>query len=438
MSPYQKRKCDISVTFKKNDLCNFAEVLNRLSVRVDAVNTTTGEKVSFTEVAQQDNRRDFTVNTGNKAANLDITVTIGLFEPIKLTACIPNQNAPAATASQTATIYCNGAGVPSFLKGLIGEETPQDAVELNVDIEAENLFTDGDNDTLTYSAPAFVLDENGTAADAAMISAEKTGKDSYRILVDSSSTGVFHDTFTVIMNITATDGDGVTSVVPYAKTFTVVDLHNKYLTLAAITGIALAALIVLILVIHQLRKPRFTRLAISVTEEPSMYETSRLELPNCKTPVNALQCGVNGENSSVSNTQLQNVILKPARAAKAIDVVCKKIETDYEITMSDKSLKAGKKVRWYLDGELKIRRMNEECALVMKLCEKQTIDGADSFMSDAGGADDWASDEQGFENAASKKSKRLNRSVKKASKQDAHKGNDDEWSSGDGNDGFGF
>lgn len=140
----------------------------------------------------------------------------------------------------------------------------------------------------------------------------------------------------------------------------------------------------------------------------------------------------------MSSTQLQNVILKPARAAKAIDVVCKKIETDYEITMSDKPLKAGKKVRWYLDGELKIRRMNEECALVMKLCEKQTIDGADSFMSDAGGADDWASDEQGIENAASKKSKRLNRSIKKTSKQDAHQGNDDEWSSGDGNDGSGF
>ncbi len=144
-------------------------------------------------------------------------------------------------------------------------------------------------------------------------------------------------------------------------------------------AIAVIAAIVMVLIIHQIRKPRFARLEIAVTEEPSMYESSYVELPNSKKPMNALRCGVNGENCDVSNAQLQSVILKPARSAKAIDVVCKKIEADYEVTMGGKALKAGKKVRWHLDGELKIRRMNEESALVMKLCEKQRDDGVEDF-----------------------------------------------------------
>ena len=415
-----------------------AEVLNRLSVRVDAVNTTADEKVSFTEDSQQDNSRDFTINTGNKAANIDVTVTIGLFDPIKLTVNIPNQEAPVAAASQAATIYCNGNGVPSFLKGLIGEETSQDAAELNVDIEAEKLFTDGDNDVLTYAAPTFILDESSVAAEASMITAEETGENAYHILVDSSSTSIFHDTFTVTMNIVATDGDGVTSAVPYTKTFTVVDLHNKFLTLAVIVGIALAALIVLILIIHQLRKPRFARLAISVTEEPSMYETSRQELPNTKAPVNAMKLGVSGENCGVSNAQLLNVLLKPARASKAIDVVCKKIEADYEITMGEKPLKAGQKVRWQMEGELRIRRMNEDSALVLKLCENQENNGMADFMDHAGGADDWTSDIHDFENTASKKSKRVSRSARKNTKQDTHENNPDDWNNAGGNDGYAF
>lgn len=341
-----------------------------------------------------------------------------------------------AAAAQVATIYCNGAGVPSFLKGLIGEETPQDATDLNVDIEAEKLFTDGDNDILTYAAPTFVLDETGTAADTAMITAEKTGDDTYHILVDSSSTGIFHDTFTVTMHIVATDGDGVTSTMPYTKAFTVVDLHQKFLTLAVIVGIALAALVVLILIIHQLRKPRFAKLAVSVTEEPSVYEASRLELPNSKTPLNAMRLGVSGENCGVSNTQLLNVLLKPARSTTAIDVVCKKIEADYEITLSEKALKAGKKVRWNKDVELKIRRMNESDGLVLKLCEKQANGSMTSFMSNAGGADDWSSDGQGFESSAPKKSKPMSRSAKKNAKQDTHENNGDEWNNDNG--GFGF
>ncbi len=413
-----------------------AEVLNRLSVRVDAVNTTADEKVSFTENSQQEDSRDFTINTGNKAATIDVTVTIGLFDPIKLTVNIPNQDAPVAAAAQAATIYCNGAGVPSFLKRIIGEETPQDAADLNVDIEAEKLFTDGDNDILTYAAPTFVLDESGTAADTAMITTEKTEEDTYHILVDSSSTGIFHDTFTVTMNIVATDGDGVTSAVPYTKTFTVVDLHHKFLTLAVIVGIVLAVLIVLILIIHQLRKPRFARLAISVTEEPSVYESSHLELPNSKAPLNAMRLGVSGENCGVSNTQLLNVLLKPARSTNSINVVCKKIEADYEITLSEKALKAGKKVRWNKDAELKIRRMNENDALVLKLCEKQADGGMTGFMNNAGGADDWSSDGQGFESAAPKKSKPMSRSAKKNAKQDTHENNSDEWNNDNG--GFGF
>ena len=415
-----------------------AEVLNRLSVRVDAVNATEDEKVSFTEDAQQDDSRDFTINTGNKAANIDVTVTIGLFDPMKLTVNIPNQEAPVAAASQAATIYCNGADVPSFLKSLIGEETPQDAADLNVNIEAEKLFTDGDNDTLTYAVPTFVLEGTGMAADAAMVSTEKTGEDAYHILVDSSSTGIFHDTFTVIMNIVATDGDGVASAVPYTKTLTVVDLHNKFLTLVVIVGIVLAVLIVLILIIHQLRKPRFARLAISVTEAPSMYENSRLELPNSKAPVNAMRLGVNGENCGASNQQLLNVLLKPDRASKTINVVCKKIEPDYEITMSEKALKAGKKVQWKLDGELKIRRMNEESGLVLKLCEKDAGNAMNAFMNNAGGADEWKSDDQGSQNAAPKKSKRVSRSAKKNAKQDTHEGNANDWNTGDGKGGFMF
>ena len=161
-------------------------------------------------------------------------------------------------------------------------------------------------------------------------------------------------------------------------------------TAVVILVAAAVTVVAVILIIHQLRKPRFARLAISVTEAPSMYENSRLELPNSKTPVNAMRLGVNGENCGVSNQQLVNVLLKPARASKSIDVVCKKIEPDYEITMSEKALKAGKKVQWHLDGELKIRRMNEESALVLRLCEKDVgFASMNAFMNNAGGADDW-------------------------------------------------
>ena len=191
-------------------------------------------------------------------------------------------------------------------------------------------------------------------------------------------------------------------------------------TAVVILVAAVVMVAAVVLIIHQLRKPRFARLAISVKEEPSMYETSRQELPNTKAPVNAMKLGVSGENCGVSNAQLLNVLLKPARASKAIDVVCKKIEADYEITMGEKPLKAGQKVRWQMEGELRIRRMNEDSALVLKLCENQENNGMADFMDIAGGADDWTSDIHDFENTASKKSKRVSRSARKNTKQDTH------------------
>ena len=422
----------LSVRLKDKDAGNYdAEKLNRIGVKISAVNAV-GEVVEDTENTQGDSK-DYIFHTGNKAATWTITVQVGYFDVQTLTVNIPNDNAPVAAAGKTVTINTNGGSVPSFLAPFIGTETADDSAERNVDIEAENLFSDDDGDKLTYSAPSF---------GESFVSATKSDDNDnlYHIDADSSFAGLFHYAAHVTMNITATDGDGEVSSPNYSRTLVIVDLQYKFLTYAAMAAAALVALVILILIIHQIRKPKFPRLTISITEEPSMYESAKYELVPVKTATNVNRCGVDAEMAAqcgVSAAQLLNVIIKPIRSANAVGVVCKKIENGHEITINNgTALKAGKQATWHLGDELRIKHSGDDKAVMLKLCEQEKDDQESEFISSTWDADEWSSDADMPKTVKPKKSGLFKGNAKKA-KQAAEEKQEDTWNDGN-NDGFSF
>ena len=430
-----RKNSDLKLSVRLKEIASgsyVADKLNRIGVTIISAVNAAGEAVQYDENAQGDSK-DFIFRTGNKAATWTITVKVGYFDEKTFTVNIPNDNAPVAAAGKTATINTNGGSVPSFLAPFIGTETADDSAEKNVDIEAENLFSDDDGDKLTYSAPAF---------SESFVSAKKSDDNDnlYHIDADSSFAGLFHYAAHVTMNITATDGNGEVSSPDYSRTLVIVDLQYKFLTYAAMAAVALVALVILILIIHQIRKPKFPRLTISITEEPSMYESAKYELVPVKTATNVNRCGVDAEMAAqcgVSAAQLLNVIIKPIRSSNAVGVVCKKIESGHEITINNgTALKAGKQTTWHLGDELRIKHSGDDKAVMLKLCEQEKDDQESEFVSSTWDADEWSSDADMPKTVKPKKSGLFKGNAKKA-KQAAEEKQEDTWGDGN-NDGFSF
>ena len=367
--------------------------------------------------------------TGNRAATWTAAFNLGTFEILPVTLVIPNQEGPKAHTPEQFTVNCSGEKVPGFLQTLIGKNTPED--DPGRIVRMADLFSDKDNDQLTFGQPQFNTQTGGTTDPEAMKAvgqpADTTEPAFYQISVNGKPTSLFKISYTYEMRLTAEDGDGETAT--YLRTITVVDLYNKMLTWIVSILIAIIILVILILIIHQIRKPRFPKLNLTIREEPSLYETSSEPLSPVKTPTNANAIGIDSDMATkhgLSLELLQNIIIKPIRSTLAIGVICKKEIGGQEVTLDDVRLKTKKLYTWRIGQELGIRSDHGEGMVVVKL-EDRMDNGEDDSMEDFGGSDDWtdAGEETGGGKTVRKRSRKVQRTQKPAEEQrDAASGDD--------------
>ena len=351
-------------------------------------------------------------NTGNHSAEWNITVSVGPFEPVVKTITIPNLEAPQAAAMEDVVINCDGERVPSFIRGIIGEDTPGDDPGRNA--EVAKLFTDKDGEPLSYSDPEFVTADTDESMPGNTLTAQVSGEEGkYLITAGGETTSLFSYSYKGQMRITASDGDEETGT--YVRNITVVDLYNKMLTILVIIAIAIVILIILILIIHQIRKPRFPKLNLTIREEPSLYESGSEPLSPVKTATNANAIGIDSDMAAkhgISVEQLQNIIISPIRSTTSVGVSCKKIMPGHEISLEDVRLKAKKKYTWKIDQELAVRSQNGDGLIAVKL-ENRREDEADEIDDLSSG--EWTED-QDFGEIGSSSSRRHSRKVEKKQK----------------------
>lgn len=400
-----------------------------LGGRVVITDAQTGDVVRTGALELKDDVLEYVAeSTGNRKADWKVTAEINYFEPVSQEISIPNHSAPVAVNDAPLTLCCDGEKVPGFLGGIIGKETAADNPLRT--ISTHDLFTDADNDQLEYSLPVF-LDASGEALDAEKISTDPvaTAEDGkYLINFSGNTTGVFHDSFSARLVVTATDGDG--QVTEYTRSVTVVDLYNRMMTYLVILLIAIVLLIILILIIHQIRKPRFPMLNMTIREEPSLFESGSETLSPVKTPTNANAIGVDSDMAAKHNISmelLQNIIVRPVRSRTSVGVACKKMIPGHEVMLEDVQMKAKKHYIWRVGQELSVRSQSGEGLVAIKLEDRSSIDSDSQVMQGFGGDGDWsaADQEQTVTSAERRHSRKVERKNKPAQEETFSGGNDD-------------
>lgn len=401
-----------------------ADLVEFLGRRVNITDTKNNETVASQAAMEiEGDSLVYKTNTGNKSAEWDISTEIDFFEnPVTTTISIPNKEAPALTnaelQNQTITLNCDGEKVPSFLAGLIGTDTPED--DPSRDICTTELFKDVDNDTLIISDPVFLDAATGEPRDAGMISvAAKEDADEnarhYLINYDGATTGLFNYSFTSNLEVTAKDGDG--EVTKFNRQVVVVDLFNKLLTYLVIIGATLLTLIILFLIIHQIRKPRFPMLNMTIRKGTSYYESSSETLSPVKSPMTINSIGVGSDLEESDNALmelLQSIVVYPIRSTQNVGVTVKKAISGYEVMLADTVLKAKKKYIWRLNDELSIHKQSGDNIVAVKL-EDRSHDNDEDVSSAFGSDDEWST--AGESTAATSSDRRHSRKVQRAPKK---------------------
>ena len=327
------------------------------------------------KINEDGNAFEYSFNTGNKGADWDIAASIGPFagpdDSVKGQMKVSNSFDPEAKASESITINTDGAKVPGFLQAVIGTETEEDA-EIRRFTVGKLFSEDQDGDSLEYSEPAFFRENTDETFPGEDIHAEtEDGQDDnrqYRIIVNGESTGLFSYSFKSIMKVTATDGDGRTGT--YEQAVIVVDLYNKMLTYAIILGILIVALIILALIIHQIRKPYFPVLKVTIREEPSLYALSSANLSPVKSWMDVNRIGVDSDiaaKHNISMEYLQNITIRPLRSKTAIGFRVKKPIPGHDTLLDDVVMKPKKWHEWRVGQELGVRCTGGEGMIAIKL-----------------------------------------------------------------------
>ncbi len=425
----------IAIKLKRKDGTGYdnGETLRRLANTLSITNQATDESiVQAPEFALNGDTLEYTVeSTGNKEAVWKVTAKLGRYDELIKEVRIPNQFEPEITViADRLTINCSGEKVPSFLQGLIGKDTEEDDPIRK--IEVSSLFADQDNDQLDYSEPVFKTIDGLNVMDPADITAVHEGDDEskeYTIQVTGQQTSLFNFSYQSKMEITATDGDGRQQT--YEQKITVVDLYNKMLTYLVVLLAFIILLVILFLIIHQIRKPRFPMLNLTIREEPSLYESGSETLSPVKTPTNVNAMGVDMDMAARHNLSLellQNVIIKPVRSMLAVGVVCKKSIPGQEVLLDDVRLKTKKLYTWKIEQELCIHNERSESMVVIKLENRDTSEEEDVLM-DFGGSDDWADagDGDNMAQAGKKRSRKVARKAKPVEANDSFSDSNDDF-----------
>ena len=395
----------------------------------------------------------YKANTGGEKTDWTITLKCKGKQETKVIH-IPNTSAPAVkTDVNTGDITVKRAG--GWAGALIGSDTPSQNLITGEEIDEKSkvtflviypkeIFADEDGDELklkdsdparktgVISAPKFYKPGTDEELPEEMIKASLEG-DHYKIEYSADNTTILQPSYQCEMRITAVDEDGLETT--YTRLIEVQNLHKKVLGIALATLIVITVLVILFLIIHQIRKPRFPMLNMTIREEPSLFTSASETLSPVKTPTNVNAMGVDSDMAArhnVSMELLQNVVVKPIRSAVSVGVSCRKMIGGHEVTLEDVKLKPKKQYTWKLEQELIIRNMNGEGMIAIKLEDRSGDNEADDVMSAFGGEDGWSSSDPGMANATYSASKH-SRKVKKKAVQ-----TEEDNAMGGGNDDFDF
>ncbi len=371
-------------------------------------------------------RNRYRAQTGGNETTWTVMVTCGQETQTK-TITIPNQHAPVVldnVPTDDLQLNCGGDWTLSFLGNLIGENTPAEDLILSTD----QIFRDDDGDSLNVSGPKFCQPGTTEELPADMISARQVGRH-YEIEFSGDSTGIWRSGYECDMVITAEDEDGKTQT--YTRHIRVRHLHNRFWGLVLNGLLVLAVLVIIFLIIHQIRKPKFPMLNLTIREEPSLFTSGSETLSPVKTPTNVNAMGVDGDMAArhnISMDLLQNIAVKPIRSDISVGVICKKVIGGHEVTLEDVKLKPKKQYTWKLEQELIIRNMNGEGMIAIKLEDRRGESGDDGDTDIFGGAGDWTDNDLSSENAtysAGKRSKKVKKSAAPAEEENSFSGGDD-------------
>lgn len=362
-----------------------------------------GEEWREEKLSKNGNTLEYITKTENQMADLAVQVELKYYGPLEEKSIqVKGGHAPVGQAREKITLNREGGQVPGFLKGLIGENTAEDDPSLTVDLKT--AFTDVDGDELKFGTPT--ITEAGSGRSVSSLTAEPVDgeEDVYQIQYVNRTTSLFHYSYDCVLTATATDGDGETG--RFNQTITVVDLYYKMLTQLVLILIGIAILVIICLIIHQIRKPVFPMLNMTIREEPSLYESGSETLSPVKTPTNLNAIGVDSDMAAKHNISmdlLQNTIVKPIRSISSVSVSFKKEVPGHEVMLDDVQMKAKKWYTWRIGQELTVQSLSGEGLIAVKLEDRQEEnDGND--MSDFGKEDDWTS--TGFEDGVSSAGKK--------------------------------
>ena len=428
-----KKNTPVTVTLRLKDRENgtYADesFLNLLNYSIDIADQKSGEPiVSGGELVLNDSRDGLEYkaeSTGNKEAEWKINLHVSYFDTISRILQIPNNNSPIPVpASENVEINCDGERVPGFLASLIGADTPEDDPSRTVKLQG--LFKDEDGDKWSHEDPVFRDPATGEIMDKNVIRYEKTGEEEntvYTIHVSGESTALFRYMLNSEMHITAKDGDGKTG--EYVRTITIVDLFNKMLTYLLIILIAIAVLVIICLIVHQIRKPVFPKLNMTIREEPSLYDSGSEPLSPVKSSTNLNALGVDGDMANkhgISMELLQNIIVRPLRSRTSVGVTVKKPAPGHEVMLEDVKLKPKKSYTWKIGQELLVHSENGEGLVAVKLEDR--TDSDENYEEFTG--DEWSEiDESTEQRGGRKHSRKAERNAAPAEEQQNSGSSDD-------------
>ncbi len=392
---YLKNKpVTIYARLKNKDNHSYAasDILQSLKREISIIDQTKGEPLVSNQNLELNDSGDALVfsvpSTGNKEAEWNIIVTVRPYETFRKTISIPNDHEPEPAEADAVTINCDGEKVPGFMASVIGENTPEE--DLTRIVSIQGLFTDTDGDELSYQDPFFVNPATGEATDEKTIWAVKDGQGenaSYTVYVSGETTSLFNYTMASEMHLRATDGDG--RCADYVRTYTIVDLYNKLMTYLLMIFIAIVVLVILYLIIHQIRKPVFPKLNMTIREEPSLYDSGSEPLSPVKTYTNLNALGVDGDMAGkhgISMELLQSIIVKPIRSRTSVGVICKKAAPGHEVMLEEVRMKQKKEYVWKIGQELTVRSENGDGLVAVKLEESS---GNEEILTEEFQTDEW-------------------------------------------------
>ncbi len=272
--------------------------------------------------------------------------------------------------------------LPTFLSFL---ESPTPDSERTIDLA--QLINDPDGETLSYQYPS---DPSSTGSMDITENADRT------ILTLTPKTAG-----KLVLNVTGrdTEEENASCIV----TLTLVDLFHKWLIRGLIALGALILLIILIIVLHQARKPKFppnTRLGIR--EGSSLYDTSEYDIPPTKNPIKMSYCIESdlARRYGLTDELLENISLSPIRTVNGSIAVCIKKPVGSACGLLDNT-PVGKKSMVWARGQALDLKAAPDSSDFLRVVLGDSGDASDSYAAGDASGFDFGSSSSDQDNAFS-------------------------------------